>query len=308
LGDFVLTLPVLRALRDGFPGARIVFAGRTGFGGLAAAAGLVDEVLSDDRREVISLYSREAGAADGICRSLGPILLAASFVPSAEVTRNLLAAGAGEVCCLSPVPREPSRAHAADHLASILRGRIDIQPPAVPRLAVPDEARERARGHLRARGVGGRCIVLHPGSGGRLKNWPADRFVGLAARAREELGLQVVAVAGPAEAEPADACLEIVGAAADALIVNPPLDLLAGMLAGAAACVGNDSGVSHLAAACGAPTVAVFGPTDPAVWAPRGASVAVVRDPSGDVAAVRVDDVMAALEGLASERRPGWGA
>jgi heptosyltransferase-2 len=60
--------------------------------------------------------------------------------------------------------------------------------------------------------------------------------------------------------------------------------------------VGNDSGISHLAAAVGIPTVAIFGPTDPAVWAPRGAHVAVVRAPDGDLHALPVSQVAAVVD------------
>jgi ADP-heptose:LPS heptosyltransferase len=73
------------------------------------------------------------------------------------------------------------------------------------------------------------------------------------------------------------------------------LEELAGVLAGGRLCVGNDSGVSHLAAALGTPTVAVFGATDPAVWAPRGERVTIASGwGRGGLEAVSVDEVEAA--------------
>lgn len=105
----------------------------------------------------------------------------------------------------------------------------------------------------------GDFAVIHPYSGSPRKNWPLDRFREVAAR----LPMPVRWCAGPEEdlenAERFDNLYE-----------------LACWLAGARIYIGNDSGVTHLAAAVGTPTVAIFGPTDPAVWAPRGDRVAVV--------------------------------
>lgn len=108
-------------------------------------------------------------------------------------------------------------------------------------------------------------IVIHPGSGGRRKNWPPERFEALAeALARQ--GRQVVWCLGPAEEDgPWNAWKPLLRPA-------DPLEL-ARHLAGAAVYIGNDSGATHLAAAVGCPTVAIFGPTDPDIWAPRGAYV-----------------------------------
>ena len=88
------------------------------------------------------------------------------------------------------------------------------------------------------------------------------------------------------------------------VVANPGLEELAGLLALARGYVGNDSGVSHLAAALGTPTVAVFGPTDPVAWGPRGESVAVLGGPGeGGFKAVDAMRVVAELERLMAERR-----
>ncbi|MGC4056473.1 MAG: glycosyltransferase family 9 protein [Paludibaculum sp.] len=98
--------------------------------------------------------------------------------------------------------------------------------------------------------------VIHPFSGGRTKNWPLARFQEVA----RLLPMPVQWCAGPEES-------------LDEAIRFNDLGDLARWLATASLYIGNDSGISHLAAACGVPTVAVFGPTDPAVWAPRGRRV-----------------------------------
>lgn len=87
----------------------------------------------------------------------------------------------------------------------------------------------------------------------------------------------------------------------DAIVARDwPLRLLGATLARAALFVGNDSGVAHLAAASGAPTLTLFGPTDPAIWAPVGPSVASVRAPGGVLTGLSVDAVVAAALALRS--------
>ncbi len=119
--------------------------------------------------------------------------------------------------------------------------------------------------------------VIHPFSGSARKNWPLNRFRELAAR----LTLPVQWSAGPQEA------LE------DAVRFENLYDL-ACWLASARIYIGNDSGITHLAAAVGTPVVAIFGPTDAAVWAPRGERVAVVS--AGSIDAVSLDAVLQAVE------------
>jgi heptosyltransferase-3 len=122
--------------------------------------------------------------------------------------------------------------------------------------------------------------VIHPFSGSAGKNWPLNRFRELADR----LALPVRWCAGPQEPLPPELMSDAVR--------FENLYELACWLASARVYIGNDSGITHLAAAVGTPVVAVFGPTDPAVWAPRGERVRVVSGPSLD--GIPVDQVLEA--------------
>jgi len=106
-------------------------------------------------------------------------------------------------------------------------------------------------------------IVIHPFSGSPRKNWPLASFEEFARRSP----LPVEWTAGPDEA-------------LDRAVRFENLFDLARWLAGAALYIGNDSGITHLAAAIGVPVIALFGPTSPEVWAPRGANVTVLREPT----------------------------
>jgi heptosyltransferase-3 len=115
--------------------------------------------------------------------------------------------------------------------------------------------------------------AIHPFSGSARKNWPLERFRGVA----EKLALPVRWCAGPDEA------LE------DAVRFENLYEL-ACWLASARVYIGNDSGITHLAAAVGVPVVAVFGPTDPELWAPRGERVSVVS--GGSLGEIEVEQVL----------------
>ena len=155
---------------------------------------------------------------------------------------------------------------------------------------VPEAWRGRAGETLAELGVGlGRpYAAIHPGAGAEEKCWPVERFCAVAA-ALAAGGLGVVFVPGPVELDRwRDGRLERLHRAGRVL-AGAELSVLAGVLAAAAVYVGNDSGASHLAAAVGAPTVALFGPTDPRHFRPLGPSVRVVAAGAGGGSARMAD-------------------
>ncbi len=162
-------------------------------------------------------------------------------------------------------------------------------PLVAPERLAPAEAAEAARSWLSRLPPG--FVAVHPGSGSPRKNWPADRFEALARELAQ--GAPWLLVHGPAEAaqRPAE------GAVA---ALNLPLRVLARVLSAAGVYVGNDSGVSHLAAAAGAPTLVLFGPTDPALWAPVGPRVRVLRGEAGQIEELTGAEVAAAAAELAA--------
>jgi ADP-heptose:LPS heptosyltransferase len=158
---------------------------------------------------------------------------------------------------------------------------LDALPPAGARVHAADFFLKQAGGEGRAvprieceRAQPGNYAVIHPFSGSARKNWPLDRFREIAAR----LPLPVRWNAGPEE--PLDGATRF-----------DNLSDLARWLAGAQLYIGNDSGITHLAAAAGTPVIAIFGPSDPAVWAPRGEHVSVV---SGQLENITADTVFQA--------------
>ncbi len=125
------------------------------------------------------------------------------------------------------------------------------------------------------------AVVFHPGSAGRAKRWPFENFL----RVRERIPGPVVWILGPAEEE-----LRGEIPAGDETAFGVSLRDVRERLLGASLFIGNDSGISHLAALCNAPSVVLFGPTDPRIWAPRG-PVHVLHSPGPEVS-LPVKDVL----------------
>lgn len=148
----------------------------------------------------------------------------------------------------------------------------------------------------------GPLVAIHPGVGGYapLKQWPVERFAAVARRLIEARGATVLVVGGPEMAALGAALAGQIGPGAVDLTGRTSLPALAGLLQRCDLLLGNDSGVAHLAAAAGCRTLALFGPTNAAAWAPYGTRVVTLpRDgcpPAGPVAAgargvaLRVDE------------------
>ncbi len=142
-------------------------------------------------------------------------------------------------------------------------------------LSPPVSEKQAARDLLRELGIYSRPVFIHPGSGGRRKVWPLNNWVGLLDWVRRELSFQALLSIGPAD-DYMDEFSRAMREAGVPIVGGLPLLRLSAMLSLCGLYVGSDSGVSHLAAAAGIPTIAVFGPTDPRAWAPQGRNAVAV--------------------------------
>ena len=251
--------------------------------------GAVDGVLPWDGPEVAALLAGTASSGP-VARALGEAGAVVAYSRSAPLV-EALAARARRVIHQDPSP-PATGPHAARWLAQAvapLLGESPTRPWDQGVLELTQEERRHARTATEDLPEG--FVAVHPGSGSPAKNWPRARFVD-AARALAD-GQRWLLVAGPAERDmvpPADAVLAR----------DWPLRLLGAALARAGLLLGNDAGVSHLAAAVGAPTLALFGPTDPALWAPVGPRVKILRAPGGSLVDLELEAVLAAARALRS--------
>lgn len=286
LGDTVVTEPVVAALRSAYPRARIDLAGRTDYLPLLLGPHLADACISGDSSGLTSLFS--SGPL-----KLPPCDVVLAFLPDPDGA--LLARL--HTCCdtavvFDPRPGEGAAVHIVDHLLASL-GPLGVT--AVrnqPRLVCVDDWCDAAR-LLRPRGD---YAAIHPGSGGRAKLW-RPRGWGEVVAALDTL--DVLMTAGPADERTVADVLAQAGATSRLSVVrDQPVTTVAGLVAGAKVFLGCDSGVAHLAAALGVPTVALFGPTDPRVWAPRGPAVRILAGPGSSTGAILPSDVLAAARSI----------
>ena len=277
LGDCVMALPVLRAIRRAHPEDPLAVLARGRAASLFRAEGSAGAVLErgsllQDVGTLRSGHFAEAWLLPNSFRSaVAPFL--------ARIPERIGYATDHRSALLTRSPGEPDRsAHQLRDYDGLLRSRGIEPDPGPPRLPVPPAAAELAREALERAGVAGEkpLVLLCPGAAfGWTKRWPAERF-GLLSDGLIARGYACAVVIGPGE--------EDLAARAGSTASNPlPVlgqDLdpigLAALLAAARLAVANDSGPSHLAAAVGTPVVALFGPTDPGRTSPSGAPVEVL--------------------------------
>jgi len=294
LGDVLLAGPALGHLRA--LGFRATLAVTSRLVALFAGSGLVHDARNLDSLGLHRLF----------VESIAPNALAPIEVFDALVfwmgagdpvfRRNLATIDRPTVIARAQPPPGAGR-HVSRHLVETLAP-LGPLPPDLPfaRVHVIPAARASAGAWLADRGIGpGDAVVLQPGAGSAAKMWPG--FPALAHRLRAS-GLPVIALAGPADGLAVEALLAAEALAEDRVARDWPLVEIAGLLSLARAAVGNDSGPTHLAAAVGCPTVALFGPTDPAAWVPVGAAVRTLRGTSAATSWPDVDRVSATLEAL----------
>ncbi len=193
------------------------------------------------------------------------------------------------------VTHDPSPPEAGPHAsvwlargARALGAALAPHPIPVPDLVFSDEETHAAAPWLARLPAG--FLAIHAGSGSPRKNWPSARFLALAQQLDRERPWLLVS--GPAEGERDPVPARAVVAR------ELPLRVLGALLSRAGVFVGNDSGVSHLAAASGAPTLALFGPTDPRLWSPLGRRVRVLRGRECRIETIELPQVLEEIAAL----------
>ncbi len=280
LGDTLLLLPALAALRAAFPDHTVAVAGAPGALAPARWLGLVDVVLDASAPALAQLWTPTQGAGSGGAftpHALPPDIETA-IVWSAnadELARGLERVGVARVLTAPAVPADETPA-ATHYLRTLAPLGVTPVPFA---LRAPTDARTATEQawHATTRlpvGATAPVILLHPGAGSSTKLWPLAHYGALARRLRDE-GLTVVWTAGEAD-EAIRARLED---SPEQRYVLPTLDLarLTAVIERAAVVVSGDCGVAHLAALAGARAVALFGPTNPRVWGPPSSHTTVVH-------------------------------
>jgi heptosyltransferase III len=265
LGDVLQAVPALRAL------APVTFVGQPRLGRLLVALGVVERAQSFDGFGLEALFV-EGPVPPALADALRGATRVVSWFGARDATypARLRALVPGAIVA-PPVPDEDTPVWR--HLHASIAGPA----PGPPHL---DPLRPPAAPAFRP------ALVVHPGSGGDWKRWPPEQFAAVIEGLRG--GPDVLVHQGPADAEAAARLLARLGPGA-AVLREPELPELAAILGAARAYLGGDSGVSHLAAAVGAPSVVLFPPATRRRWAPWSPTALAIEitGTAGDGAAAR---------------------
>lgn len=295
LGDFIVTLPALALLRRRWPAAKIELIGNATAARLAQARGLLDAVHSQHEARWSALFG-EGALPDPLAAWLGEFDLVINYWPDPDgALRKRFPVRGGQVFLHAEAM--PARAPAASHYCEPLRTLgLDAKACWFPLAQWSNPPAHSGAG-----------IALHPGSGSHRKNWPAENWRALIEKLPPPLSL----VVGEAEAgawsrgalaaAPARNAAEAPRPQTCEMLLNRPLEELVAHFAGCRLFLGHDSGISHLAAACGVPCVLLFGPTEPAMWAPPAPSVRALRR-GPELSSISVEEVHAAVKAMLSDR------
>ncbi len=264
LGDLIITLPSIRLLRRLYPGLALHLAARRPYAAVLEAAGVVDGILDLDDRALTPLFSEQGGDPHSLPG--GPLsALWAWFLkpPSASFSKTAAALVPGGAHVLVadprgalPLSRDLFERTAAAAGATVTAGDFADCARFPPRRSKVEVPFDRS------------FAVVHPGSGGRNKRWPFDRFLSLIGSLAGR-GVPGILLTGPAEEDDKEYGRSPLPPGWRHLSSATPAELL-GWLSACRFYIGNDSGVTHLAAAAGARTLAFFLDEHLPSWKPFG--------------------------------------
>jgi ADP-heptose:LPS heptosyltransferase len=246
LGDTILSLPLLASIRSKHPDARITLLGNPTYQVLLPPG---TDFQSIDSSQWLWLFGSSAGGRSARTFNRAYVILNRAD----DVARNLLNNGTKLVLTASSTP--PQGKHAVAHLHEALGFPVPPRQPALTKLA------PRGKSDV---------IWIHPGSGGSKKCIPLEAITRLAEILRSETGLSVAVTAGEADdfLRNLPEWEKLIHGPRTTLVENRPIAELCKQLGGARLFVGNDSGISHLAANLGVPSAVFFISSDPIQWSP----------------------------------------
>jgi heptosyltransferase-3 len=293
IGDFILTLPAIAALRQQFPEAHLEVLGYPHIIRLAEAAGLVDRVQSIEARALAGFFARHGALEQDLADYFSEfdIILSYLYDPDDIFKTNVARCSTAQFVVGPHRPDEAEKIHAT---------KVYLRP--LERFAI-FEADHLPRLSFKAKPAPIHQLVLHPGSGSERKNWPEAKWADLLQHLVHETDWNLLLVGGEAEGERLQRLAAALPLTRTRVAQSLPLTELAGMIQASAAFIGHDSGISHLAAALGLPGIALWGNTAEEIWRPPHQRVTVLKNPGG-LKMITVEEVMEKLNQLLQKSVP----
>ncbi len=287
IGDFILTLPALGLLRESFPDTQIEILGYRHIVDLAVGRHYADASRSIEYSALAGFFNPKSDLDPELVAWFASFhqVISYLFDPDGFFAANLRRAGVRNLIVGNP--KIGDHAHAAVQLAEPLERLALFLDHSTARFY--PSAADQAAAHEWLRGFAP-GVAIHPGSGGAQKNWPVDRWIALAKHVLDR-GRALLVIGGESDS---DRLAKLRGSLPTDDIrfaERLPLPVLGAILSRCGLFLGHDSGISHLAAAAGIPCILLFGPTDPAIWAPVAPAVRVIASPTGSLDDIALDSV-----------------
>lgn len=285
IGDFILTLPVFSALRQHFPRARLGVMGYPRIASVAQRGGLVDNVYSLEDRAMARLFARGSELDPGWKKTWGGASIIVSYLydPDEIFKENVLRCSAAQFIQGPHRPEDSGKRHASHVLLEPLQRLAVFDADPQPRLRLEMRGASTPAEELAAwiQSDAAPVLAVHPGSGSASKNWPLERWSELMRDWVSTKGYRCLIVGGEADQDLPERLLAALPEGRARLARHLSLSDLGSVLSRCRAFLGHDSGITHLAASLGLPTLVLWGPTVEEVWRPLGEHVRVVRHPAG---------------------------
>lgn len=296
IGDFILTLPGLKALRDARPQAHVEILGYKHIAALAENRFYAQAVRSIEYGPLARFFARNSELPAELADYFANFDLIVSYLydPDRIFETNLRRCGVENLIC-GPAQIAESAGHAARQLARPIE-ELGIKVADLTERIFPSiEDREFAGEFLAS--MPQPIIAIHPGSGSHEKNWPLENWTGLfSPNSRFANFERLVVISGEADEAQTEQLKRDWKNRGVRFARNLPLPHLAAILE-RSMFIGHDSGISHLAAAAGANCILLYGPTNPDIWAPKNGSVQILRAPNATLSDLRIEQVETALAG-----------
>lgn len=290
IGDFILTLPALAALRRQFPEAHLEVLGYPHIIQLAVAGGLVNRAQRIEAPELAAFFARNGQLTEAMVDYFSDFDLIISYLydPDHIFHDNVSRCTVGQFLACPHRPNEGERTHASKVFLQPLERLAIFDADPVPRLAV------------QAKGPKARRLALHPGSGSERKNWPEQRWADLLQSLVATTAHELLLIGGEAEGERLQRLSAALPPHRVRVAQSWPLAELASALQNCQAFMGHDSGISHLSAALGLPGILLWGESLEEIWRPPSDKVRVLKGNSG-LASLGLGEVLEAVADLMCE-------
>jgi heptosyltransferase III len=303
IGDFILTLPAIAALRRQFPGASLEVLGYPHIVQLAVAGGLVDRAMPIEARALAGFFARGGELSEDLVDYFSEFDLIVSYLYDPDLTfqTNVKLSSHAQFIAGPHRPDEREGLHATKVYLKPLERLAIFDADPVPALRIAGRPSLDQTGAEPGFEPRAGILALHPGSGSSRKNWPEAKWAQLLEWLNHTTDLNLLVVGGEAEGDRLQRLAAALPPTRARVAQSLPLSDLALLLSGCTGFVGHDSGISHLAAALGVPTLILWGDTAEAIWRPPSEQVVVMRWPAGleQLPAGKVAEQIAGLMGLA---------